>query len=206
MKYSQNDYVRSNWNSSRNPCPSRFIKKNLTRCNNVSNFYYSLFIWSSTCFGLHTAHHQEPKTALAASGFLYVESSWTCSWWTLSGSILVSVLNFSRTEIVLVEVPGLLSDKPVNNRLNHETTRKKMLLTNHLGEYTVWQLRRLQCDKGFHYYISQFGRIKWTRKSHFKFPVPVCNGQLFVQKFIWVYISLTLYRCVIDRGATEGFF
>jgi hypothetical protein len=35
--------------------------------------YYSLFIWSSTCFGRHTTHHQEPKTALAASGFAYVE-------------------------------------------------------------------------------------------------------------------------------------
>ena len=35
--------------------------------------YYSMFIWSSTCFGRHTAHHQEPKTALAASGFAYVK-------------------------------------------------------------------------------------------------------------------------------------
>ena len=25
--------------------------------------YYSIFIWSSTCFWRHTAHHQEPKTA-----------------------------------------------------------------------------------------------------------------------------------------------
>jgi hypothetical protein len=31
--------------------------------------YYSIFIWSSTCFGWHAAHHQEPKTALTASGF-----------------------------------------------------------------------------------------------------------------------------------------
>jgi hypothetical protein len=31
--------------------------------------YYSIFIWSSTSFGRHTAHHQEPKTALAVSGF-----------------------------------------------------------------------------------------------------------------------------------------
>ena len=38
-----------------------------TRCNSVSKFYF-IFIWSSTCFGRHTAHHQEPKTALAASG------------------------------------------------------------------------------------------------------------------------------------------
>ena len=33
------------------------------------NIYYSIFIWNSTCFGRHTAHHQEPKTARAASGF-----------------------------------------------------------------------------------------------------------------------------------------
>jgi len=47
----------------------QFIKKNPTRCNNVSQFYYSIFIWSSIYFGRHTAHHQEPKTALAASVF-----------------------------------------------------------------------------------------------------------------------------------------
>jgi hypothetical protein len=38
-----------------------------------------LIIWSSICFGRHTAHHQELKTALAASGFSYVEGCWTCS-------------------------------------------------------------------------------------------------------------------------------
>jgi len=64
----------------------QFIKKNPTKCNNVSTFYYSIFIWSSRCFGRHTAHHQEPKTALAASGFSYLEGCWTCSWWTLSGT------------------------------------------------------------------------------------------------------------------------
>ena len=32
----------------------------------------------STCFGRHTTHHQESKTALAASGF--------SEWWTLSGT------------------------------------------------------------------------------------------------------------------------
>jgi hypothetical protein len=35
----------------------QFIKENPTRCNNVSKFYYSIFIWSSTCFRRHTAHH-----------------------------------------------------------------------------------------------------------------------------------------------------
>ena len=48
--------------------------------------YYSIFIWSTTCFGRHTAHHQEPKTALAASGFAYVEGCWTCGCWTLTAS------------------------------------------------------------------------------------------------------------------------
>jgi hypothetical protein len=46
------------------------MKKNPTRCNNVSKFCYSIFIWSLTCFGWHAAHHQEPKTALAASGLV----------------------------------------------------------------------------------------------------------------------------------------
>jgi len=47
-------------------------KENPTRCNSVSEFYF-IFIWSSTCFGWHNVHHQDPKTALAASGFAYVE-------------------------------------------------------------------------------------------------------------------------------------
>jgi hypothetical protein len=58
-------------------------KENPTRCNIVPKFCYSIFIWSSTCFGRHTAHHQELNTALAASGFTYVEGCWTCSWWSL---------------------------------------------------------------------------------------------------------------------------
>ena len=44
----------------------QFIKQNPTRCNNVSKFYYFIFIWNSACFGQHTA------TALAASGFSHV--------------------------------------------------------------------------------------------------------------------------------------
>jgi hypothetical protein len=62
-----------------------FHIENPTRCYSVSEFYFT-FIRSSTCFGRHAAHHQEPKTALAASGFAYVEGCWTCSWWTLSGA------------------------------------------------------------------------------------------------------------------------
>jgi len=59
--------------------------KNPTRCNSVSEFYF-IFTWSSTCFGWHTAHHQEPKTALAASGFAYIEGCWPYSCWMLSAS------------------------------------------------------------------------------------------------------------------------
>jgi hypothetical protein len=33
------------------------------------NFVIPYFKLSSTCFGRHTAHHQEPKTSQAASGF-----------------------------------------------------------------------------------------------------------------------------------------
>ena len=65
----------------------QFIKKNPTRCNSVSKFYYSIFIWSSTCFRRHTTHHKEPKTALAASGFSYMGGCWMCRWWTLSGTV-----------------------------------------------------------------------------------------------------------------------
>jgi hypothetical protein len=60
-------------------------KENPTRGNSVSTFYF-IFIWSLTCLGRHTAHHQEPKIAIAASGFAYVEGCWTCSCWTLSAS------------------------------------------------------------------------------------------------------------------------
>ena len=62
-------------------------EKNPKRCNNVSKFYYSIFISSPTCFGRHTAHYREPKTALAASNFSHVEGCWTCRWWTLSGTM-----------------------------------------------------------------------------------------------------------------------
>jgi len=39
--------------------------------------YYSMFIRSSSCFGRHAAHHQELKTALAASDLAYVKGRWT---------------------------------------------------------------------------------------------------------------------------------
>jgi len=79
------------WQSPQSPSIKvKFIKKNPTRCSNVSKFYHSIFIWNSTCYGRHTAHHQEPKTVVPASGFLYVEGCSTCSWWTLSGTLCLT--------------------------------------------------------------------------------------------------------------------
>jgi hypothetical protein len=81
----------------------QFIKKNPTRCNNVSKFYYSTFMWSSTCFGRHTAHHQEPKTALAASGFSYVKGCWSCRRWTLSSTVCLTTSTTSLTSDTFIK-------------------------------------------------------------------------------------------------------
>ena len=79
-----------------------FIKKNPTKFNNASKFYIIsyLFVRSSTCFGWHIVHHQEPKTALAASGFSYVEGCWTCSWWKLLGRMcLTTSTNYTSNNL-----------------------------------------------------------------------------------------------------------
>jgi hypothetical protein len=82
------DYIRKHCIISRHWMQNISIthKENLTICNSVSKFYF-VFIWSSTFFWRNTAHHREPKTALAASGFSYGDGCWTCSWWTLSGTV-----------------------------------------------------------------------------------------------------------------------
>ena len=76
---------------------SIIYKENPPRCNSVSKLYF-IFMWSSTCFGRHTTHHQEPKTALTASGFAYVEGCWMCSCWTLSASSNYASNNPPRTQ------------------------------------------------------------------------------------------------------------
>jgi len=78
----------------------RFIKKIQQDAKIYQIVYYSIFIWSSTCFERHTAHHQEPKTALAASGFSYLEGCWTCSWWTLPGTLcLATSTNYTSSNL-----------------------------------------------------------------------------------------------------------
>jgi len=89
------------------PCITvQFTNKNQTRCNNVSKCYYSIIIRSSTCFGRHTAHHQEPKSALAASGFSYVAGCWTCSW-TLSGTVCLTMsTNYTSNNLTRIKSRG----------------------------------------------------------------------------------------------------
>jgi hypothetical protein len=45
-----------------------FHKKFQQDATECQNFVFHIYIML-TCFGRHTTHHQEPKTALAASGF-----------------------------------------------------------------------------------------------------------------------------------------
>jgi len=65
----------------------QFKKKIQQDATNVSEFLLFHIYIKLNMFRRYTAHHQEPKTALVASDFLYVEGRWTCSWWTLSGTV-----------------------------------------------------------------------------------------------------------------------
>jgi hypothetical protein len=74
-------------------------KENPTRYNSVSKFIIP-YLYEAQHVSGDTAHHQEPKTALAASGFSYVEGCWTCSWWTLSGTLWILGF-FSRGKVTV---------------------------------------------------------------------------------------------------------
>ena len=58
--------------------------KNPTRCHSVTRFYF-IFIWSSTCFGLHAdsvqqLHVQQPSTHAKPEADSAVSGSW---WWAV---------------------------------------------------------------------------------------------------------------------------
>jgi len=56
-----------------------FHKEKSNKKHNVSTFYYSIFIWSSTFFGRHTAHQQEPKIALCpTTSNIYTSNNHSC--------------------------------------------------------------------------------------------------------------------------------
>ena len=69
----------------------QFIQKYPTRCNGVSKFIIP-YLYEAQHVSGNTAHHQEPKTALAASGFAYVEGCWTCGYWTLTADARILLL------------------------------------------------------------------------------------------------------------------
>jgi hypothetical protein len=56
------------------------------------NFIITYLYEAQYVSGDTPTHLQEPKTALAASGFSYVEGCWMCSWWTLSGTLCLTIL------------------------------------------------------------------------------------------------------------------
>jgi len=116
-------------------------EKNPTRCNNVSNFYYSIFIWSSTCFGRHTAHHQEPKTALAVSSFSYVKGCWTCGRWTLSGTVCLTTSTIYTSKNL---------SRMKNQRL---PVQFRLLMTDGVSPETCWASYRYRIIK-FWYIVA----------------------------------------------------
>jgi hypothetical protein len=91
-------FLRSSWNTAYH----KIHKEILTRFNIVTKFYF-IFIWRSTCFGRHTAHHQELKTALTASGFASVDVCWTCGCWTASSNHTFNNLPRMQNQRLLVQ-------------------------------------------------------------------------------------------------------
>jgi hypothetical protein len=76
VKLNLQQYITCHWDSYRK------IQQDATVCQNLLfHIYMKLNVFR--------AHYQEPKTALAASGFAYVEDCWTCVCWMLSGSALL---------------------------------------------------------------------------------------------------------------------
>jgi len=66
-------------------------KKNIQQdATMYQNFIIPYLYEAQHVSGDNTAQHQEPKTALAASGFSYVKGCWTCRWWTLSGTVCLT--------------------------------------------------------------------------------------------------------------------
>ena len=120
----------------------QFIKKNPTRCNSVSKFYYSIFIWSSTGFGRHTAHHQEPKTALTASGFPHVGGCWPMRW--LSHRIGRQPKTYVKPEAA--------------NKVF------ELLMMGGVSPETCWAIKK-HWNKKFYYTVASWWLFLWDWKS-----------------------------------------
>ena len=62
-------------------------------CNSITQ----KFIEDSTCFGRHTAHHQELQTAFPASGLYTHVVTGRCPGWVANGSGISTVSNTNNT-------------------------------------------------------------------------------------------------------------
>jgi hypothetical protein len=55
------------------------------------NLLFHVYLKFNIFWATH-AHHQEPKTALVAYGFAYVEGCWMCGFWTLDARNMLSFI------------------------------------------------------------------------------------------------------------------
>jgi hypothetical protein len=76
---------------------SRIHTEKSNKMQQCIRIYYSMFIWSSTCFRRHNAHHQEPKTVLAALVLhMWKVGRWDC--WTASSNLNVQPFTYVKPE------------------------------------------------------------------------------------------------------------
>jgi hypothetical protein len=101
-------------------------RKNRKDATVYQNFIIPCFKRNSVCFGRHTAHHQESKTAQAASGFAYVEGCRTCSCWTLYND-LVRDLKLSKP------LAELLGSRPKGCNLLQRDTKVCFFRNRQIG-------------------------------------------------------------------------
>ena len=172
-----------------------FIKENPTRHNNVSKFYYSIFILSSTCFGRHTAHHQESKTALAASGFSYLEGCWTCSWWTLSGKVYCA---WQRPPTTLPATLCAWQRPPTTGPTTFHVWKTggcqcsfRLLMMGGVSPDTCWASYEYEIKKNFDALLYLVGFSLWTSVT-----------SLWEQEILQYFLSLTIafrdfYSCCV---------
>jgi hypothetical protein len=83
-------------------------KENPTRCNNILIFFIIPYLYEAQHVLGDTAHHQEPKTALAAFGFSYVRGCWTCRWRTLLGTVCLTTSTICTGSLWFFIREGLL--------------------------------------------------------------------------------------------------
>jgi len=67
--------------------PSIIHTKITNKMQQCIRIYYSMFIWSSTCFERHTAHRQEPKNCTSEVLDVEVAGRWQRSATSMSNNV-----------------------------------------------------------------------------------------------------------------------